>query len=77
MLEENFFYKSCLVSSKEYKTGFSKQEMELSSGHSKMARKSDGINWLCDSTGSIRSPELPKQIQPPTMLLNHTSLAIK
>ena len=30
MLEENFFYKSCLSSSKEYKTHISKQEMELS-----------------------------------------------
>jgi len=30
ILEENLFYKSCLASSKEYKTGFSKQEMELS-----------------------------------------------
>ena len=30
MLVENFFCKSCFVSCKEYKTGFSKQEMELS-----------------------------------------------
>ena len=29
MLEENLFFKSCLSSSKEYKTQISKQEMEL------------------------------------------------
>ena len=29
MLEENFFYKSCLSSSKEYKTHTSNQEMGL------------------------------------------------